>query len=485
MLKLMRNTLGDGGILVDADGQKIRWQYLVELNKLQQEEGLHLANKLSSVHVGWQAQNMKVYIAAQTLSSSVATAIEFCRVNLKLPQFEGSKATVRFLRLIDHLFDVLNSRNPIAKGYKAPLRKSNYPYWGPFLDEASNYIKNLRDTAGQLMTGSRRKTSFIGFLCTIESIKALYFQLVDTPSAPLKYLLTYKLSQDHLELFFSAVRSSLGSNNNPTARQFMAAYKRLLIRNEIRGVGGNCIDIDKTSILFVTGNAVKVNGVQTDTLNISILRRNEGTADDAEQNDVAVVLNRYDIVERHPMQADHDYVDVSNSCFLSEYKEYVVGYIAGFVVRMVRKIIKCPDCLGSLSISSEMTSKTNLFLQMKDKGGLVKPSQSVVAVCKCTERCLQRMLLCCRGKLPHATSLLSAISMTVLGEIGETAAFDELKPHMFDCTPDSNHIFVLISVISLCYAKVRMHSLAKKCTEELMGERVRKKLSKLILFKHQ
>ena len=148
------------------------------------------------------------------------------------------------------------------------------------------------------------------------------------------------------------------------------------------------------------------------------------------------------------MQADHDYLDVSNSCFLSEYKEYVVGYFAGFVVRMVRKIIKCPDCLGSLSISSEMTSKTNLFLQMKDKGGLVKPSQSVVAVCKCTERCLQRMLLCCRGKLPHATSLLSAISMTVLGEIGETAAFDELKPHMFDCTPDSNHIFVLISVIS-------------------------------------
>ena len=41
--------------------------------------------------------------AAQGISSSVADAIEYCNVELKLKQFEGSEATVRsltgFLRL--------------------------------------------------------------------------------------------------------------------------------------------------------------------------------------------------------------------------------------------------------------------------------------------------------------------------------------------------------------------------------------------------
>ena len=49
-----------------------------------------------------------------------------------------------------------------------------------------------------------------------------------------KACLTYKLSQDHLELFFSAVRAA-GGFNNPTAQQFMAAYKRLLLRSTIKG----------------------------------------------------------------------------------------------------------------------------------------------------------------------------------------------------------------------------------------------------------
>ena len=40
MLKLIRNTLGEGGVLVDKDGGKIKWQYLVELESIQAKEGL-------------------------------------------------------------------------------------------------------------------------------------------------------------------------------------------------------------------------------------------------------------------------------------------------------------------------------------------------------------------------------------------------------------------------------------------------------------
>ena len=74
---------------------------------------------------------MKVKLAAQTLSASVADAMCFCRDVLQLPQFEGCDATVDFIWLIDRLFDLLNSRNPVARGYMAPLRVSNQACWRP------------------------------------------------------------------------------------------------------------------------------------------------------------------------------------------------------------------------------------------------------------------------------------------------------------------------------------------------------------------
>ena len=132
MLKLVRNTLAEKGILVDKDGGKILWQYLVDLERLQNDEGLRLGNKLKKAHIQWKQQKMKVNLAAQSLSSSVADAIEYCATTLNLPQFQGCEATVKFLRLFDHLFDVLNSRNPLAKGYKSPLRVSNKHIWSPF-----------------------------------------------------------------------------------------------------------------------------------------------------------------------------------------------------------------------------------------------------------------------------------------------------------------------------------------------------------------
>ena len=72
MLKLVRNTLGEGGILVDKNGCTISWQYITELHKLQENEGLRLGNKVRTAHIQWRQQKMKVNLAAQTFSSSVA-----------------------------------------------------------------------------------------------------------------------------------------------------------------------------------------------------------------------------------------------------------------------------------------------------------------------------------------------------------------------------------------------------------------------------
>jgi len=83
MLKLMRNTLAEKSTLIDIHGNKIEWQYLKNLQELQCSEGLKVANKLTSRHIQWHRQKMKVKLAVQTLSSSVADALEFCDKQLK------------------------------------------------------------------------------------------------------------------------------------------------------------------------------------------------------------------------------------------------------------------------------------------------------------------------------------------------------------------------------------------------------------------
>ena len=289
---------------------------------------------------------MKVNLAAQTLSSSVADSLMFCVSELKLPQFTGCEATVKFIKMVDQLFDILNSRNPFGKGSKSPLRRSNEDMWLPFLAEAKAYILGLTDNTSKPMYSTKRKTAFVGLLCDIHTVEAVYTTLVKEEPCHLKYLLTYKLSQDHIELFFGAVRASLGCNNNPTVRQFTATYKRLLMRHNIESGNGNVTAQDATKLLNANTDSIVMNNLQTDTLDVSLARR-------------------YDFELRTPVQSDHDYSDVPNFGNLSNYKMSVVTYMAGYVVKMVRLKIHCPDCLTALTDDVPSDTLGLTFLKFK------------------------------------------------------------------------------------------------------------------------
>ena len=135
-----------------------------------------------------------------------------------MPQFQGCGPTVQFIRVFHRLFDVLNSRNPLARNFKAPITKSNYLYTKSFLDETHKYIRNLKCSDAKPILMSKRKTRFFGFFVCIDAVLRLY-----------------KMSQDDLELSFSAVRASRGWSNNPTTCQFITAYKQLLMQHNIKG----------------------------------------------------------------------------------------------------------------------------------------------------------------------------------------------------------------------------------------------------------
>ena len=158
---------------------------------------------------------MKVGLAASTLSKSVADALDFCREDYKLREFEGNAPTSEFLRTIDKAFDILNSRNVDAKGSKAAMSPNNKKELEKIFSLAINYIAQLKTEKGKLLVTSRQKTGFVGFILEMETFKGLYNDYVQ--NGPLDYILTYKWSQDHLELFFGALRSNLGDNSSNMA----------------------------------------------------------------------------------------------------------------------------------------------------------------------------------------------------------------------------------------------------------------------------
>ena len=73
----------------------------------------------------WKKEKMKVNLAAQILSSSVANALQYCNEGLRLLQLAGCEATVAFIWQINGAFDILNSRNPLGEGTEAPMKPGN------------------------------------------------------------------------------------------------------------------------------------------------------------------------------------------------------------------------------------------------------------------------------------------------------------------------------------------------------------------------
>ena len=119
MVKLLRNLLVDKKVICHEQNGKleeISWWYIESLNRLQEDLGFSFANKLKNQHIEWTRHKMNVSLAAQTLSSSVAAAIDFLRKESQMENFAGSEATTDFIRKVDLAFDLLNSRNPLAKG---------------------------------------------------------------------------------------------------------------------------------------------------------------------------------------------------------------------------------------------------------------------------------------------------------------------------------------------------------------------------------
>lgn len=140
----------------------------------------------------------------------MAAALQFLRESGH-PDFKDSEATEFFCRVFDCIFDLLNSRSPFATGFKTATTPDNLAWVKSHFCEAKRLLLSLQTVSvkGSFpVADSARTASVIGLIFCMDSVLSIAeCCLSKSPGVnKLLYVLTYKFSQDHLELLFNAVR---------------------------------------------------------------------------------------------------------------------------------------------------------------------------------------------------------------------------------------------------------------------------------------
>lgn len=82
--------------------------------------------------------------------------------------------------------------------------------------------------------------------------------------------LSYRMSQDHLEMFFCKIRSMNGYNENPMSQQFVSAYRKLLNNYDvIISDRANIIRRGTSNVLTVSSGAKKHGSLEEDVVEYS------------------------------------------------------------------------------------------------------------------------------------------------------------------------------------------------------------------------
>ena len=147
MLKLAMNSPADLKVFLDDAKCEVKWDHIKILHAFQEDEGLKIGSKLSKGHIEFQRQKVNVNVAAQTLSSSVADAIEYLMTSGH-PKFVDAEGTIRFIRIIDKTFDLLNSRILFGKGFNKPLFLYDAARWKSTIDTSISYLLSRTDKSG-------------------------------------------------------------------------------------------------------------------------------------------------------------------------------------------------------------------------------------------------------------------------------------------------------------------------------------------------
>lgn len=250
--------------------------------------------------------------------------------------------------------------------FKAPIRPNSVKYFEEIFTNIEKYFRSLKIDGINLLSHNR-KTFALGFILTMKSSLELAKDLFKMDEEPLKYFLTYKCSQDHLELYFSCIRSRGGWNNNPNSQQLKWALRQLLFRNSVTpSVRANCGDFGDYCTPAFEFRSQK--------------RQTQEIQFDSENNE----------------QSINNHIRYLGKKTLTDFQENVIYYISGYIVRSLVNRSRCDHCIEILLYKKENlftdhdypASQENYkkFTSIVSRGGLVYAPEIVYAIVRFAEK---------------------------------------------------------------------------------------------------
>ena len=311
-----------------------------------------------------------------------------------------------------------------------------------------------------------------GFVFSIKSIVSIVKDLLTRTFCPYEYVLTYKFSQDHIELLFNKLRQRCGWNNNPNVLQLKYALRRIIIRNSIEpSQTGNC-----TSFADSLCESTGLLDFHTKRKQLPLMVENNTEHENLES-------------ERMMIAMDHEFPD----CL----KDNVLYYISGFLVRSLLKQLECTICRSELLLDiDDPHARTRSayptqarFTCFKQESGVIFPSLAVLKIVKATEVLFKQKVIAQKIGITNERNLDLKIQSSILEQIG-IGVFNNHTTHFFDhrVGGEMDHLSSLLRKISSRYLNMRLKTFGKMYSEMVVHRNepsLRHQLTKTILFQNQ
>uniref|UniRef100_A0A6P7G4G8 Uncharacterized protein LOC114333707 n=1 Tax=Diabrotica virgifera virgifera TaxID=50390 RepID=A0A6P7G4G8_DIAVI len=327
LLKSLRNNFLNKKLTFFADSNQISWQdieYTYNIDRTNVRARCMV--KITDVHINPNNfQKMRVKLAAQIFSNSVASAISTAKSVGQL-HTKTAPHTAEFLKIINNIFDGLNSKycsdsNPNRKPMST-LSKSTEN-----LKAGLEYLKKIKVFENQKERNNIH--CLHGFQWTILSVLCLWEEL---QKYNVSYLLTSFLNQDPLENVFFIVRNRGGYNPTPSVNN------------------GNC-EIAQTDNLDLTHEVTSVE-ISDESIETQTVHVEQSLDMQKENNDNQILSTAH-----------------SSKCSITNLETCALTYVAGYIYYKIIKNLNCSKCQEDLLKDNKiLLQKHELMLLFRDYG---------------------------------------------------------------------------------------------------------------------
>lgn len=454
MLKLLRKHFAGNQLYYGEE--KLDWNLLKILAEKQDSDNFELGNKLSHRHINYSIAPMNVRLAVETFSKSVADVLQQLNDD-GYAEFDGCDATVEFIQLINDIFDVTNygEGKKTDDRFKQPLSSTNidsvrelFKKGRHFIEKISIRYPNTKNKNVRPVLKSRAHTGFFGFIQNMTSTLGIYADYVE--SGQLNEFYPFQYSQDHLETYFSLIRSSLGLNNNPNEQQFSAAYRKLLLCVPHLSAGGCNCNIDHVNKLLTVSSAEEP-ALQQDQPNEL-------------EKEIEIGVG-YD-----------ELLHVS----LDPYEQHMCAFLAS---QMEQKIIhhtviaKKSACQECSKVFGENPKINDSFIAKKNVAQPCSSTRNLVIVCDSFFKLFRSKQYI--GFRTMSKTISKILDLNRLYEFSQFDSHQRTQPN--DITHKKKFVISLVEE----YMKMKSHKIGKRITIKEQGQNIRKRKTRDIILAGQ